>query len=288
MMAGKRAKSAPRKNPALSLAETQALFQKALLDGDTRVLDLLCDTSRTKRTTLFGVYENAYAGRLAEIVANDYEYLAVYMGDDAFDALAREYVVAHPSRFQNARWFGRGIPEFLRAHEVYASRPELAGLALLEKTLADAFDAPDAQPIAMASLAAHAPDDWGRLTFAPHPSAVLLSLATDALSLWTSIKDGATTPATSGPAASRAETPHHVIVWRRDVTPMVRAMGAEEAMMWREACRGARFDALCEMAAAYDRPDEAAMRVATYLQGWLMSELLISATLTAEKAHASA
>ena len=69
----------------LNLRDTQALFQDAILNGNAGILDMLCDNSKTTRDTLFGVYQNAYVGRLVEILANDYEDLAVYMGDDAFE-----------------------------------------------------------------------------------------------------------------------------------------------------------------------------------------------------------
>ena len=49
--------------------------------------------------------------------------------------------------------------------------------------------------------------------------------------------------------------------------------------MWVEAGRGLRFDALCEMLAIFDSPDDAASRAASYLQGWLTSGLLATATL---------
>jgi hypothetical protein len=54
-------------------------------------------------------------------------------------------------------------------------------------------------------------------------------------------------------------------------------MPYEEAMMWIEASRGARFGVLCEMLATFDDPDGAALRAAGYLQGWLEAEMLSAA-----------
>lgn len=259
----------------LTLAETQALFQKAVLDGDESVLALLCDTSRTTRATLFGVYQNAYSGRLVEILANDYEYLSTYLGDDAFDDLARAYITENPSRSQNARWFGSRLPAFLASDKRYAMRPELTDLAAVEKALADAFDAPDAPVVTIADLSEFAPETWGQLVFVPHPSAILLTANSDAFALWMALKDEQSPPKKKRAKAVRK----NIAVWRNDATPVVREMGGEEAMMWTEACRGLRFDALCEMVATYDQPDQAAMRAAGYLQGWLQSGMLTSASL---------
>ncbi len=64
-------------------------------------------------------------------------------------------------------------------------------------------------------------------------------------------------------------------------------MPYEEAMMWAEASRGVRFDALCELLAAFDDPDSAAVRAAGYLQGWLTAELLTAAAMTDGAASAA-
>jgi Putative DNA-binding domain len=265
-----------RTSAILTLAETQTLFQQAILAGDQRVMSHILDNSRTGRAELFGVYRNAYSGRLTEIVAADYEFLKAYMGEHDFDGLARAYITAYPSQTQNARWFSARLPAFLRADPGYADRPTLADLADLEKALADAFDAPDDATITIAELAQHVPEDWGRLTLKAHPSVKLLTATTDVFALWMAMRDDASAP----PEVEGAQ--RRLIVWRHEATPMVRELGAEEAMMWIEASRGARFDALCEMAALYDAPDNAAMRAAGYLQGWLASDMLIAARLATD------
>ena len=263
---------------ALTLKELQSVFQDAILNGDEKVLSLILDNSRTSRSTLFGVYQNAYASRLAEILAADYEALHTYLGDDDFDELARAYIALHPSRSQNARWFGSHMPAYLRGDPNFAEHAEVADLAELEKVLADAFDAADAMPVSVTDLAGFAPEDWGRLIFKPHPSAAVLKAQTDVFSLWKALQDSTPLPDMTAPAA-----PRQLIIWRQGATPMVREIGDEEAMMWTEAAHGVRFDALCEMVAVFDNPDEAAMRAASYLQGWLTTGMLASARLAPEK-----
>ena len=44
---------------------------------------------------------------------------------------------------------------------------------------------------------------------------------------------------------------------------------AEEAMMWDEAAKGVRFGVLCEMVATFAGEDEAELRAASYLKGWV-------------------
>ena len=57
----------------------------------------------------------------------------------------KAYIAANPSDRRSARWFGRHLPAFVRKNETYAKHREIAEIAELEKALADAFDAPDAE-----------------------------------------------------------------------------------------------------------------------------------------------
>jgi hypothetical protein len=258
--------------PAPTLRELQEELQSAILSDDEAIYAAILDSSRTTRRTLFGVYRHAYASRLVEVLGNDYALLRAYVGLDRFDELARAYIAAHPSHTQNARWFGNEFPDFLTRHELACKHSEIAELALIEKLVGDAFDSADAPVLGLADLAAVPPEDWAGLTFKPHPSAGTLRLLTNALAIWKACKDGSEPP----PAAQLTQ-PESVIVWRRGLAPMVRLMPYEEAMMWIEASRGARFGVLCEMLATFDDPDGAALRAAGYLQGWLEAEMLSAA-----------
>lgn len=257
--------------PVPTLREIQESLQSAILCRDDAILDSLLDNSRTTRSTLFGVYRNAYTGRLVDVLRNDYPFLRKFVGDEYFSDLARAFIAAHPSRTQNARWFGREFPAFLARHDTAAKNPELVELAHIEKAVADAFDSVDAPVLGLADLARVPSDLWGRMIFRPHPSAALLRNVTNAFAIWKALKDG-NTPS----QAARLAGPERVIIWRQGLVPLVRVMPYEEAMMWTEASRGVRFDVLCELLAAFDAPEGAAARAAGYLQGWLTSELLTS------------
>ena len=110
-----------------------------------------------------------------------------------FATLTRAYIAAHPSDRRSARDFGRHMPRFLRETEPYAKHKELAEIAAIEKALGDAFDGPDAEPLTMERLAALAPEDWPRLVFEPHPTAIRLTFQTNAADLWTALH-GETAP----------------------------------------------------------------------------------------------
>lgn len=250
-------------------ARLQDSFQRGVMDGDDAVMAEILDSPQEGRDVLFGVYRNAYVLRLVEIVQSDHELLHAYLGDDGFDGAARAYIAARPSRNANARWFSQGFPDFLKTTEPYSQYPAVGELAWLEKALNDAFDAADGPVLALAELAAIAPEEWRDICFVPHPSAVRLDMATNASAIWSALRNDE-----EPPAPEALGEPARLIVWRHDVMPMFRELSVEEAMMWDEAAKGIPFGVLCAMAATYDDPDSAAARAAGYLQQWISAELL--------------
>jgi hypothetical protein len=264
-------KSAPAKAPAPApgLAELQEMFQRAILAGGDTILGLIPPNSRTDAHVLFGVYRNAYVGRLVEVLGNDHPLVKAYLGDEAFDDLAREYIAAHPSTTQNARWVSRHLAAYTATVARFAEHPDVAELVAIEAAVNTAFDAADAEPVTLASLQAVPPEHWDRLVFAAHPSARRLNTTTNAVEIWLAL-----TREEAVPDAARGGD--KVLVWRQEFAPMLRPLGDEEAMMWDEAAKGVRFGVLCEMLATFDDPDMAPLRAAQYLQGWLASGLLAS------------
>jgi putative DNA-binding protein len=257
--------------PALppSLADLQKQFLDAVMRGDATILDHIPANSRTTNATLLGVYQHAYAARLVEVVRNDHPVLVAYMGDEAFGAMARRYVAAHPSRHPNARWFASKLPEFLAASDDFCAVAELTEIAALERALGNAFDAEDAPVLDVVGLAKHPPETWGDLAFVPHPSVSLLRCTANTFEMWRALKDES-----APPPAKMLPAPETVLVWRRGATPRVRIVSPEEAMMWSEAARGVAFGRLCELVAVFGGSDDADARSAEYLLGWLNEGML--------------
>jgi hypothetical protein len=244
-----------------SLKEIQDEFQRGILAGDDAILGEVNDSSKEERRVLFGVYRNAYVARLAEILGEDYEQIH---GDRAFANLVRAYIAGNPSDQRSARWFGRHMPAFIAKSGTFADHPEVAELAALEKALADAFDGPDAEPLRFAELAELPADAWPGLVFEPHPAAIRLTFATNAAEIWTALKNE-----TAPPKPTRLPEPQALLVWREGFMARFKPLSTEEAMMWDEAAKGVRFSVLCEMVATFAGEDEAELRAASYLKGWV-------------------
>jgi hypothetical protein len=248
----------------VKLKDFQDRFQRAILDADEGILDHLTDGAREKKSTLLRVYRDAYTLRLIEVVGNDHEQLRRYLGREYFAALGAAYIAAHPSHHPNARWFARGLPEFLRAAQPYTARPELAELAEIERALNDAFDAEDAAVLRMTDLAAIPPGEWAGVSFVRHPSAHGFQAHTNAAALWKALKAG-----DDPPAATVLAEPVRILAWRNDMTSMFRELPPDEAMMWQLVGEGATFGQVCEMMAVFGGSDGAPMRAAGILRGWL-------------------
>jgi len=252
-----------------SLATLQDKFQRGLLQADDAVLSDIIDSPRETRDALFDVYRNAYEARLVEIVQHEFEKLLVYLGDEAFDAMARAYVGATPSLYANARWYSRAFPDFLNIAAPWCDTPELADLAMIERALNDAFDAADDPVLKLESLATIPASEWDGLQFHPHPSVARIDLRTNAAAIWIALHDES-----EPPAVERSATPARLMVWRQDLIPKFRDISDEEAMMWDEAAAGVPFGVLCEMLSFRDDPESAPLRAATLLQGWIACDMV--------------
>jgi hypothetical protein len=96
-----------------------------------------------------------------------------------------------------------------------------------------------------------------------------MSFDTNAAEIWTALKNES-----APPKPSRLPEPQSLIVWRHDFMARFRTLSTEEAMMWDEAAKGVRFGVLCEMVATFAGEDEAELRAASYLKGWVDTGML--------------
>ncbi len=256
------------------LRDFQERFQRALLAGDDAVLEEIGEGAHESREVLLGLYRKSYLDRLVKMLLDDHELLHDYLGHERFYALGRAYVVANPSRDPLARCYARHLPQFLKETKPYSAHPEMTELALLEKSLKDAFYSEDAPVLQLADLASIPPEAWARLQFKPHASAARLDLTTNASSIWTALKNKK-----KRPAATHRQAAEPVLVWRQLDAGAFRVLSLEEATIWDRAAKGACFGELCEMISAHDAKGSGPARAATYLHSWITSGLLASAIL---------
>ncbi len=142
-----------------------------------------------------GIYRAMCLARLVEVLRDDYSVVAERLGDTSFEALARRYVVEHPSVMPSIQHVSDRFPEFLERELV--GRPDLGERALVERARLEVFSEKDPVPLVLERLRALPPEEWG--TVALHPIEALRVI----------------TRAWADAAEAPSPKPHVTRVWRQ-------------------------------------------------------------------------
>lgn len=232
-----------------------------------------------EREPLLRIYQHAYEARLIGALRDNFGVLPRVMGDAAFDALARGYIAAHPSRHPSIRWFGHRLAEFMDGHDERVPHPALADLARMEWALRNAFDAADATPISAAALALQPAHDWPSLVFATHASVQLLALRWAIEPVWRAMQSFEPETGEEPELPEPQEHAHALAIWRQGLDTRWRALDGVQATLLQAAMAGESFGAMCALAADQVGEAQAAAASAGALQGWLADGLLIGVRL---------
>ena len=262
-----------------ALAELQRALQRHVLhagEGTTseRAANaFVVADARASAQRRLGVYAHAYRARLREVLAKDYPGLRALAGEDAFDAIARDYIAATPSHHPNARWYGARLAAFLREDPRWKGHPQFAEMAALDWAFGLAFDAADTRSVAFDELAAVAPQDWPALRFTLHPALQRLSFGHNVAAIRRALDRGEALP-----ALERFEAPQPHAVWRSELIVRHRRLSDDEAMLLGRAADGASFADLCEALTAAQPPESVALHAATLLRTWVSDGWIASVT----------
>ncbi|MEO8006227.1 MAG: DNA-binding domain-containing protein [Betaproteobacteria bacterium] len=246
------------------LLATENRFQDYVISGTPAIDSEIEGRDAAFREQRLAIYRDAYRLRLAEVLGTDYGNLHSYLGDDAFNELAREYLAAHPSSFRNVRWFGGKLADFLAEIPRYAAHPELAELARFEWALGRAFDAPDEASVSFEQVASVPPEAWAGLRFRPHPALRTMELRTNAVAIW-KLLNNEEDPC----AAETLAAPVTWAVWRKEHSPFFRSLEDDEAWALAATVAGSSFGELCAGLCDWIPEDQAAPRAAGLLRGWV-------------------
>lgn len=254
---------------AEALRDVQARFLAGVIGGDAGAEALIVDDNRVGAARRLDIYRNNYRASLRDVLADHYERVHAWLGDDQFDNLAAAYADANPSRTRNLRYYGGEFPAFLARH--YPADGELAELAELDWTLRGAFDAADAVSLDAATVGALG-DAWVERRLTLHPSARLVTQYHNSRAIWSALDAGETPP-----DAALLAVPASLLVWRLDTRAQFRTLAEDEARALALLALGASFTDLS--VDTIDRLGEAgAMEVlAAWLGRWLADELLVLA-----------
>lgn len=255
----------------MRLREWQDRFQQGILQAqahDGVLLDNLLPGSTGKQTQL-DIYRNAYVIRLGEALRSNYPALHQLLGDDDFAALARAYLDRHPPTHASIRWFGDSLAPFLAGRAPYDRLPVLSELARFEWALRHTIDAADAEVITVESLQAIAPERWGDLRFALHPSASVMQLQWNTPQIWQALT------AEQAPPGPEQRAMNWLIHRQPDLVGAWRSVPELELAALRCLAGGGSFSDICEAVATLASAEgEGALRSAEILRLWVEQGLI--------------
>jgi hypothetical protein len=253
------------------LRQLQRDLQSHLLGEPSAIADAIVDAPPLPVPARLDIYRHAYRVRLIEALDDTYPVLHALLGDEVFSALGEAFVAAHPSVHRSIRWYGGELPEFLSQCSPYAEQPILAELARLEWTLAEVFDAADAEPKSRAAFSAVDAAAWSELRFEFHPSLRRLHLQWNTAAVWQAMSADETPP-----DPLRAEHAVPWLLWRQNLQNYFRSMAADEAVALESALCGASFGEICEVLAERLPEDEIPLRAASLLGTWADSGIIVA------------
>jgi hypothetical protein len=197
-------------------------------------------------------------------LANDYGILRRYVGEVRFNAMAVACASAGDVRSRR-----KALPDMLAA--VHTPFPELVELALLERALRQAEDAPDAAILTRLQFEQIHLQDHNISPISFHPSMQLLTFTQNTVGIWSSLQCGEIPP-----RPYRLEQPQKLMVWRQRDTARMRHLGEEEyraVAIIQDTGNLNALHGLLEIDATVQDVEQSALG---YILGWLDSDILLS------------
>lgn len=249
----------------MRLCEWQAGFQQSVLQPhlvEATLFDSLSQGTVSKHRQ-FEVYSNAYVLRLAEALRSNYPAVHQLLGDAEFDALALAYIGQYPPTHASIRWFGEFLAAYFQIQSPYTELPVLAELARFEWALRHTIDAADTDVVTVESLQAIAPEHWGSLCFALHPSVSVTEFKWNTPQIWQVLSSELPPPEPKGLVMNW-------IVYRQpDLVSAWRSVSDTELAAFQCLVEGGRFSDICEVVAGLVHDDSGALQSAGLLRSWV-------------------
>ncbi|MBA4176282.1 MAG: DUF2063 domain-containing protein [Leptothrix sp. (in: Bacteria)] len=256
-----------------SLLRLQTDFQHHLLGRPSTIAAAVASGRGIGVDRRLQIYHHAYRARLAETLADTFGHTASYLGEAWFEADALAYVETHASTRPSLRDYGSDFPAWLQNR--HPQDGDVGELAAIDWALRRAFDGPDAPVLGLAGLAALPPEAWATLGLRLQPTALLMTLHFNSLALWQAL-DADQAPPVAAPLAA----PGTLLVWRRDLQPHFRSLGAVETLSLQRLQAGDGFDSVCRRLAERFADHDTAAEAGSLLRRWVDDGLLAGVLLT--------
>ncbi len=167
-----------------------AEFAAALLDPDCPAPVGLIGPDGEPSVKRFAVYRNNVVAGLGETLKAAFPAVRRIVGAEFFAAMARVYVSREPPASPIMLHYGAGFADFIDGFAPAAALPYLGDVARLERAWAEAYHAPEAEPLDPAVLAGIAPDKLPHASLLLHPSLRVVRSPFPAVTIWRMNIDG--------------------------------------------------------------------------------------------------
>ena len=244
-----------------ALADLQTGFQDYILGRSDRALARVESTPTLSAERRLDIYHNAYRARLAELLADTYERVVLYIGEESFDVAALAFVEEHTPSSRNLRNYGGEFPAFLA--DTFPDDPDIAELAVMDGQLRNAFDAADADALQAADVASLQAQEWDELVFSLHPTATFHTFRWNTPEIWLSLSEDL-----APPAAQLLAQPVAWIFWRKELQPHFRSLSSQEHAALEAISEGQAFGALCAALADANPALDSTAQIAQWLRAW--------------------
>jgi hypothetical protein len=210
------------------------------------------------------VYQNNYRTALVSSLAETFQRLVLWLGDEAFESAAARYIDARPPSSWTLDAYGEDFTDFVAT--LWPDDPEVGELALIDWTVGQVFVGPDAEALQPEALAVAT---WETAVIHAVPSLLVLPIRSNADAIWQALATGETPP-----AAELAEPDSALLVWRQGLEPVFRRAEAHERDVLAWSTAGDGFAAICERLAATLGEDAAVTAAGTLLGRWLGEKMV--------------
>jgi len=167
-----------------SLAEVQDAFAAALLDPGRAVPAAVTGPDGAVDAKRFGVYRNNVVHGLVTALEARFPVTVRLVGTEFFRAMAHVFVAEHPPTSPILITYGDEFPRFVEGFAPARSVPYLADIARLERAWSQAYNAPEATPVAHDALACRESARLERARLTLHPSLRLLRSEYPVATIW--------------------------------------------------------------------------------------------------------
>ena len=217
------------------------------------------------------IYREQFWLRHRDSLYEDFPALAKLVGEDVFDALARDYLAAHPPRSWTLRDLGEDLADFADGWRGFGEHAAAArDLCRYELAFVALFDAAAVAPVALAKVEAVPAEAWEGARIGLHPALTLLELGHPVHAYRLAVKNG------EEPAALAA-APTCLAMWQgEDLRVHHRELEANELGLLLALRRGMALGPACEEVA---RGGDVSGSVGGWFASWAKSGWVVDITV---------